>query len=88
MQQPVPGAIASLQASPSGIVRSYYPLKGNEKAMNHNLFQGKMLFICHGISSGGWREGSGDVIEHLLLTILLPAVDSLGVATIIPSHAG
>eukprot|EP00775_Hariotina_reticulata_P009645 gene9645-9805_t len=37
--QPVPDAIASLQASPAGIVRSFYPLKGNEKALNHNLFK-------------------------------------------------
>jgi len=41
VQVPVPGAIASLQMSPQGVVRSFYPLKGNEIAMGHNLFKGR-----------------------------------------------
>ena len=39
----MPGAIASLQMSPQGVVRSFYPLKGNEIAMGHNLFKGEHL---------------------------------------------
>lgn len=39
-QVPVPGAIASLQMTPQGVVHSFYPLKGNEAAMNHNLLKG------------------------------------------------
>lgn len=39
LQLPVPGSIASLQMTPQGVVRSFYPLKGNEAALNHNLFK-------------------------------------------------
>jgi sensor domain CHASE-containing protein len=39
-QLPVPGSVASLQMTPQGVVRSFYPLKGNEAALNHNLFRG------------------------------------------------
>ncbi|WIA33746.1 hypothetical protein OEZ86_006861 [Tetradesmus obliquus] len=38
-QLPVPGSVASLQMTPQGVVRSFYPLKGNEAALNHNLFR-------------------------------------------------
>jgi hypothetical protein len=40
LQVPVPGAIASLQMSPQGVVHSFFPLQGNEVAMRHNLFKG------------------------------------------------
>jgi hypothetical protein len=40
LQLPVPGSVASLQMTPQGVVRSFYPIKGNEAALNHNLFRG------------------------------------------------
>lgn len=40
-QVPVPGAIASLQLTPQGVVHSMYPLKGNEAAMGHNVLKGQ-----------------------------------------------
>jgi hypothetical protein len=40
LQVPVPGAIASLQMSPQGVVHSFYPLEGNQAAMHHNLLKG------------------------------------------------
>jgi hypothetical protein len=45
LQLPVPGSVASLQMSPQGVVRSFYPLKGNEAALNHNLFRGRLLLM-------------------------------------------
>lgn len=39
-QLPDPEAIASLQLSPQSVVRSFYPLAGNEQAMGHNLLKG------------------------------------------------
>lgn len=53
MQVPVPGAIASLQMTPQGVVRSFYPLKGNEVALQHNLLKG-----AHE-AAGAWLDASG-----------------------------
>jgi hypothetical protein len=39
----VPGAIASLQMSPQGVVHSFYPLEGNQAAMHHNLLKGEQV---------------------------------------------
>ncbi|KAF8060038.1 serine/threonine-protein kinase [Scenedesmus sp. PABB004] len=36
---PVPGSVASLQLTPNGVVSTFYPLKGNEQALNHNLLK-------------------------------------------------
>ncbi|KAI8463338.1 MAG: hypothetical protein J3K34DRAFT_149057 [Monoraphidium minutum] len=36
---PDPGAVASLQATPQAVVRSFYPLEGNEAAVGHNLLK-------------------------------------------------
>jgi sensor domain CHASE-containing protein len=47
-QLPVPGSVASLQMTPQGVVRSFYPLKGNEAALNHNLFKGAAASIGYG----------------------------------------
>lgn len=45
LQLPVPGSVASLQMTPQGVVRSFYPLKGNEAALNHNLFRGAAHYM-------------------------------------------
>ncbi len=54
-QVPVPGAIASLQLTPQGVVHSFYPLKGNEVAMGHNLLKGQ----CNGLMEQGYSQQHG-----------------------------
>jgi sensor domain CHASE-containing protein len=57
----VPGAIASLQLTPQGVVHSFYPLKGNEAAMGHNVLKGQRQAVntridysqLHFVGSGG-----------------------------------
>lgn len=59
VQVPVPGAIASLQMSPQGVVRSFYPLKGNEIAMGHNLFKGRQPGILSTQTAGNGPAAGG-----------------------------
>ena len=43
---PDPGSVASLQLSPQGVVKFFYPVKGNEAAINHNLLKGVPPSSC------------------------------------------
>jgi hypothetical protein len=42
LQLPDPEAVASLQATPQAVVRSFYPIAGNEAAMGHDLLRGAL----------------------------------------------
>jgi len=72
-QLPDPGAVASLQLTPQGVVRSFYPVQGNEQAVAHNL-----------LKDPARRAAALETIERGELTVQGPLYLKQGFVGVVP----